>query len=71
MQDVAEESIGSKKHTPSFGRPKNLKRLVNSKPTSHGGNTTVNNAGCFKCNKKCDFCTNFVEERNSFTRIKT
>ena len=45
--------------------------MVNSNGTSQGRNNTVNNAGCFKCNKKCDFCTNILKESNSFSSIKT
>ena len=62
--------IFSKSIFPTFRRPMNLKELVNSKRT-HSRNNTVNNVGCFKCNKKCDFSANFFKESNSFSSIKT
>ena len=34
-------------------------------------NDVHNKNGCFKCNRNCDFCSNFMQQTDSFCCVKT
>ena len=55
---------------PAFRRPKNLKVMVNSKSKDHS-DVNNNKNGCFKCNGRCDFCSIFMQQTDSFCSVKT
>ena len=71
IQASEELSVLFPKHSifPAFRRPKNLKEMVNSKSKSQ--NDVDNKNGCFKCNGRCDFCSNFMQQTDSFCSVKT
>ena len=52
---------------PSFRRPKSIKDLLSSKRhrVSKSGQGQ-SPGGCFKCERKCDLCNNYLQETNNF-----
>lgn len=59
----------------AFRRPKNLKELV--APSKFRPRNNVNDhqrptpSGCFKCQNRCDLCSNYFIESSSFTSFAT
>ena len=51
---------------PSFRRAKNIKELLAGPKGSNYNNNDNSATGCFKCNKKCDLCKNFLKEDKIF-----
>ena len=57
---------------PAYRRTKNLKDiLAPSKFKRNLNREQVQNYGCFKCNRKCDLCNNFLLEAKQFTSFVT
>ena len=62
----------SKTIMPAFRRTKNLKDLLApSKCKPNKALTQVQNAGCFKCQRRCDLCSNYFQETNYFESFVT
>jgi hypothetical protein len=63
----------SKSIMPALRRMKNLKELL--APSRYKTNidipSTRNDNGCFKCNKRCDFCKNFLNQSDNFRSCST
>lgn len=59
---------------PAFRRRKNLKELLapSKSHSSASENSFIEDVpGCFKCDKKCDLCQNYLKESNTFSSFET
>ena len=67
------EIVPAKSVFPAYHRTKNLKEvLAPSKFRTSSANPTVNEGGCFKCDKnRCDLCKNFLLQASKFQSSAT
>ena len=69
---VVREIFPAKSVIPAYRRTKNLKDiLAPSKFKRSRNHDEAENCGCFKCNKRCDLCCNYLLEAGEFSSFAT